>query len=265
MSKSSSAYLYIFYYHFLTILAYPYELLITVIEPAAEIGFLVLFWGMVARGSSHPIDLISMVAYFIMVQFVSIWSLNPGGLNFSNYIGYRIKSGILSQSLIRPIRTLPALLFEHRGYFFVDMIFSVILLALAIKLLGGIELNQLVMFIVFSILSCIITFSLCVLIGSLAFITKEISSIRHSVSHLVRILSGAMVPLNFFPEGIRHWLSITPFPSMVFVPISVLQNKLPPTVLLFNFKVALFWSFLLLGAALLIWQRNMKKYEANGI
>ena len=258
-------YLNLFHFSFLTILAYPYELLITVIEPVIEIGFLALFWNMIATHADKPVDLVNLITYFIMVQFVSIWSLTPGGLGFVNFIGYRIKTGELSRVLIRPLKVLPSLLAEHRGYYAVDMIFSVTMLAAVFFLMGNIAISQIVWFLIFLFFSFVITFSICILIGSIAFITKEINSIRHSISHLIRILSGSMVPLTFFPEQTRDLLYLTPFPSMMFMPINVLQNKLPPYEILTFLTISVFWSIILMSFALLVWKINLKKYEAVGI
>lgn len=258
-------YFHILYYNFLGILAYPYELLITVVQPILEVGFLALFWNIVARNSPNHIDLTHIVAYFIMVQFVSIWCINPDGLNFAGYVGRNIKFGYLTRDLIRPIRTLPTLLFEHRGFYLIDMIFSVILFAVAIKLLGGITIVQFIWFVVFAFLSFVSVFAFSVLIGSIAFITKEISGIRNSISHLVRLLSGMLVPLTLYPANIKSILVYSPFPSMVFAPINVLQNKLPLSEIIFYLKVSLFWSIVLLTVSILIWKHNIKKYEAIGI
>lgn len=263
--KPLKVYLHIFYYNFLTILTYPFELLATVLEPLLEIGFLALFWNMVAKSANSPINTVSIITYFVLVEFVSIWVITPRGLNFANYIGFRVKTGQLSQNLARPIRILPALLAEQRGYYAVDMIFSLLILFVAVKLMGGVTLYQLLSFVMFIIFSLIITFSISVIVGAVSFVTKEINSIRHSVSHLIRLLSGTLIPLTFFPDKMRHILELSPFPSIMFVPIHSLQNRLPFSELIFDVKIAALWSIVLLSIALLVWKINMKKYEAIGI
>lgn len=265
MMRSLKIYFYIFYYNFLGILAYPYELLITVVQPALEVGFMALFWSMIAKNSHSYINLTSMITYFILVQFVAIWAINPDGLNFVNYIGYRIKYGGLNQTLIRPLRPLPTLLFEHRGFYFIDMIFSVLLLFIAIILIGNVTVAQLIWFAIFLFLSFVTVFAFSTLISSIAFSTKEIGGIKNSISHLVRVLSGTLVPLTLFPENIKSVLIYTPFPSMVFAPINVLQNKLSLEDILFNLQISLFWAIILFAISVLVWRHNIKKYESIGI
>lgn len=265
MFKQLKIYYKVFHSTFLTILAYPYELLITIVEPLLAIGFLVLFWSIVSKASDHPINLANTIAYFIMVEFVAIWALNPQGLNFANYIGFRIKTGRLSQSLIRPVKVLPYLLFENRGYFGVDFIFSSLLFTIAVLIKRNITFTQISWFLVFLILAFLITLSFCILLGALAFTTKEINSLRHSFSHIIKILSGAWVPLSYFPEKAQHLLNCTPFPSVIYTPINVLQNDLPLNQILHQLKVTSIWAVLLLTISIFVWKHNLKKYEATGL
>lgn len=263
--RSLKTYAQIFYFNFLSILAYPYELLITVIQPAIEIGFLALFWNIVAKNSPNNIGFVSILTYFILVQFVQIWAIHPDGLNFSSYLSWRIKFGQISQAMMRPMRVLPTLLSEHRGMYFIDMIFSLVLLAIALKLIGSVTVLQLVWFVIFLFLAFIMTLSISILVSSIAFITKENAGIKNSITHLIRILSGVLVPLTLFPENIRSILVYSPFPSMVFAPINVLQHQLSSREILFNLVVAASWSVILFALAMIVWRHNIKKYEAVGI
>jgi ABC-2 type transport system permease protein len=258
-------YFYLFNYSFLTIVTYPFEILVTIVTPLVDIGFLALFWFMVSKYSDSPINFLNIIAYFILVQFVSIWTMDPGNLNLISMIGWRIKNGALSVNLIRPVKILPSLLFEQRGYYMIDMIYSVLLLAAAMMLIGNVSVSQVVFFVVFLIISFFMTFSISVLVSSFAFITKEVNSLRHSVSHLIRILSGAMVPLTFFPEKIHSILIYSPFPGLIYAPVNALQNNLPLSENLKTLSINLSWAIALFLLALFVWNRNLKKYEAVGI
>jgi len=259
------SYFNLFYYSFLTILMYPYELIMTVISPILEVGILALFWNMVAENSKNPVDLKSIIVYFIIVQFVSAWSISPSGLNFSGYLGREIKYGRLTQHLIRPTSALPSIFFKQRGYSTVDMIYSFPFLLIAIILIGNVSIKQFIFFLVFLILSFVISFSICVLIGSIAFATKEISGIRHSAAHLIRLLSGSMVPLTFFPQSTQNILRLTPFPSMVFAPINILQHESALATVYPDLLISLAWSIVLLELALYSWKKGLRNYEAIGI
>ena len=254
-----------YYYSMLTMFAYPSELLFTLIEPVLSIGFLALFWSMFAQYSLKPVVLSSIVAYFIIAKCISIWAMNPTGLSFSRYLGGIIKSGAISQTMVRPVRILPAVVFEYNGYWGVDAIYSVFLFAIAIKMIGEVALLQFVWFVVFVALSYIISLSLSILIGSIGFYATEINGIGHSVSHLIRILSGAWVPLAFFSEKTLEILKFTPFPTIIYIPINILQSRTALETVYRDFFIGAIWAGGLLIVALYIWKRSMKKYEAVGI
>lgn len=255
----------LYYYSFMSILTYPMELFFTFLDPVLWIGFLALFWNVVSQNSVNPISLTNILAYFILVKVISLWAFHPDELNFSRYLGRVIKDGELSKILVKPLKILPAMVFEYSGYWAVDLAFSFVLFGIAIKMLGGIALIQLVWFLVFLVLSFIITYSISILVASIAFVTKEINGICHSVSHMIRILAGAWVPLMFFPERTRELLSLTPFPTMIFAPINILQKSSALDTIYRDFAVGIFWSVILYIAAILVWKNNMKKYEATGL
>lgn len=258
-------YFYTFYYAFLTIVAYPYEVLITFLEPILEIGFLALFWSMISKYSNTPINFIGLISYFVLVQFVSIWALNPGGLNFVGYLNRRIKDGELSRSLILPVDEVTFLLAEHRGYYTIDMMFSVVMLVVSIFLIGSVSVLQLLSFFIMVVLAFFITYSICILVASFAFKIQETNGIRHSISHLIRILSGSLVPLIFFPENMRKILAYSPFPSMVYEPITILQNQYSINEITSKISISFIWAITLFVIAMFTWRINIKHYEATGI
>lgn len=259
------SYFNLFYYSFLTILMYPYELIMTVISPVLEVGILALFWNMVAENSKNPVDLKSIIVYFIIVQFISAWSISPAYLSFGQQLGRLIKSGRLTQYLIRPMPVLPSFFFNQRGFFMIDMIYSLPFLLIAIVVIGDVNIKRFFFFLVFLFLSMAISFALCVLIGAIAFVTKETNGIRHSISHLLRLLSGSMVPLTFFPQSTQDILRLTPFPSMMYAPINILQHESALNTVYSDFLMSLAWSIILLSLALYFWKKGLKNYEAVGI
>lgn len=244
---------------------YPYEIIMVFLQPILEVGLLALFWSMVAQSSENPINVTRLIVYFVIVQFISSWSINPTGLQFAGYVSGMIKNGYFTQYLIRPISPLFSVFSNYRGFYVLDMIISLIFLIFSIIIIGDVSLVRFLFFIVFLIFSFIISFSFCTLIASLAFRIKEISGIRHSVAHMIKLLSGAMVPLTFFPDVLQNILRFSPFPSMMFAPINILQYESALSTVRFDFFVSLFWSIILLTVALYSWRKGLKTYEAVGI
>jgi ABC-2 type transport system permease protein len=82
---------------------------------------------------------------------------------------------------------------------------------------------------------------------------------------MVRLFSGAMVPLYFFPDNIEKILRLAPFQAMVFGPANALTINSFSESLIFDLGIAFFWSFALIIVSNLIWNFSIKKYEAVGI
>ena len=84
---------------------------------------------------------------------------------------------------------------------------------------------------------------------------------------VVLLLSGASIPLAFFPESLRNVVQYLPFKCIYDTPLNVLLQKEGYTLnsgILYKLLLQLFWCIALTLAGKLFWSVSVKKITVNG-
>lgn len=106
-------------------------------------------------------------------------------------------------------------------------------------------------------------FSIQYFTGILAFWVEQTWMIRVLINHIAIFLSGALLPLSFFPESVTALIKYTPFPYMIYVPTQYLMGE--QVSLLFGAQVIAAWMLIFLGLNILVWRRGLKLYSGAGM
>lgn len=91
-----------------------------------------------------------------------------------------------------------------------------------------------------------------------SFFLKNVNSV------LLNLFSGALVPLWFFPHGLKAISDFLPFRYIVFEPIAILLNTKSHEETLFVLVMQLFWITILFCAVTLVWHRGRTKIMIQG-
>jgi len=118
------------------------------------------------------------------------------------------------------------------------------------------------MFIPLIFMALLIIFMLDFLLGILAFWLGRVEHIRIVYSLLLRIVSGALVPISFFPQEIQSILGMLPFQYMFYVPISIVVGA--AELSLSTFMVPVFWIIILAVLLKIGWSRGLNRFEVQG-
>lgn len=86
-----------------------------------------------------------------------------------------------------------------------------------------------------------VTVSFCMLIYMVSFFTISPAGIRMVAVSGVEFLSGAVIPLPFFPDGMRHFLELLPFASMQNVPLRIYSGDLAGNTMWQAVFLQIFW------------------------
>ena len=93
----------------------------------------------------------------------------------------------------------------------------------------------------------------------------DASGIKNSLDHVVRIFSGTLVPIYLFPENIKAFVKLSPFPAMIYSTANALTTDFINRSVVQELSVAVFWSFVMGILSYKFWVYSIKKYEAVGI
>lgn len=84
------------------------------------------------------------------------------------------------------------------------------------------SLEQLIIFLLFYLLSFLLYYFISLFISSLSFYFVEIFPFWILYFALVTLLSGAIIPLDFFPLKLQKFILNTPFPYLFYFPTMIL-------------------------------------------
>ena len=110
--------------------------------------------------------------------------------------------------------------------------------------------------------SFLIQFLIQSIIACLCFWTEKASSIERLIFIPTLFLSGLLAPVISFPEYVKSWIYLTPFPYLIDFPANLLSGNI--TNLIPGFFMQIFWIILLLPLFQRIWYLGTKKYTAMG-
>ena len=109
-----------------------------------------------------------------------------------------------------------------------------------------------------------VTVAFCMLVYMLSFFTISPAGIRMVAVSMVEFLSGATIPLPFFPTKIRAFLELLPFASMQNVPLRIYSGDLSGNATGRALFLQFFWLFALIGVGRLLDFVAMKKITIQG-
>ncbi|MGH9817227.1 MAG: ABC transporter permease, partial [Candidatus Acidiferrales bacterium] len=92
------------------------------------------------------------------------------------------------------------------------------------------------------------------IIGTCAVRLKSILALIRAKYWLIELLSGLLIPMTFFPEGIRAVLAWLPFQHVAFTPLQIYLGKLAPLQALLALATQWFWVAVLLWLGHVWWQ-----------
>jgi ABC-type uncharacterized transport system permease subunit len=97
----------------------------------------------------------------------------------------------------------------------------------------------------FIITGTIISLNFNILIGCLSFYSPNADGMRNAINHILRIVSGSLIPIFLLPLLLKNIILLTPFPAIAFLPVYILQTALPFNTVLYYFSITVFWSIFL--------------------
>ena len=99
--------------------------------------------------------------------------------------------------------------------------------------------------------------------GILSFWLEETWILRVILQLITVFLSGAIIPLELFPDFLREFLNYTPFPYLTYYPIKVFMGE---TVNYTGFFTTI-TSWIVVGFIVnsIIWKRGIRLYTAAGM
>lgn len=179
-----------------------------------------------------------------------------------------IREGTIANYLIKPVDVGTYYMFSSLGLFLFNVaiitIPTFLLLAFVFKVQFTIG-PGLIVFPISLILAYLITFSLDYFVGLFGFYTESVWGLSTTKEIIITVFSGALIPLQFFPDAIQKILLWLPFQAMFHTPITMITRPDQGwDVILSMLAVQLFWVVAMFISAKLFYGQAVKVLRISG-
>lgn len=119
-------------------------------------------------------------------------------------------------------------------------------------------------FAVSMVLTALLQFLFSFTLALLAFWVLEVATFIFIAFAFEYLAGGHLFPLDLLPPAIAGALDYTPFPYMLFFPVSIWLGRVTGDALWLGVLVQLLWVVAAYALARLVWSRGIRKYSAVG-
>ena len=116
--------------------------------------------------------------------------------------------------------------------------------------------------IISTFLSFLIQFLIQSIVACLCFWTEKASSIERLLFIPTLFLSGLLAPIVSFPDYVKSWIYLTPFPYLIDFPANLLSSN--SINIIGGFSMQILWILILFPLFKKILSAGTKKYTAMG-
>lgn len=206
-----------------------------------------------------------MLTYVMITLIIGTVTSN----DISQEISFEVRDGSISMNLIKPINYRLRTLFIGFGYFlffFLSLFLPGALLVSIYALSKGIFLSpiSLFFFLISIVLGTLINIYYSYIFGLLSFKFYNIWGISQVARAIIMLVSGAMIPLTFFPEIIQRIFNLLPFSSIIYTPAMIYLNKLSYGEIGKALLMQIIWVIILIILSKFTWNRVINKLSIQG-
>lgn len=249
--------------------SYKANLIMGLIGQLIVVGVTYFLWIAIYSSSQEGImngfTLKEMLTYVMITLLIGIVTSN----DISQGISFEVRDGSISTNLIKPINYRLRIIFIGIGnfiFFFLTLFLPGAILISTYAILNGININlaSILIFLISIILGCLINIYYSYIFGLLSFKFYNIWGISQIARAIIMLVSGAMIPLTFFPEIVQKLFNFLPFSSIIYTPAMIYLNKLSYAEIAKSLGLQLIWVVILMILSKVMWNKVIDKLTIQG-
>jgi ABC-2 type transport system permease protein len=248
-------------------MAYKFDMMLTIVFAPISILISYFLWKAIFAytgtemigGFTFP----EMITYFVITWIVGIITYTDIG----DFISYDVKEGNIAKNLLYPTNYIWFCLVYSLG----GRILAIFIEALPIIIISfiifhiKINLVALPLFIISTFLALILNFIMTTLFALSAFWIVQNRGILKLKRVFVHFLSGAVLPITFFPLVYQKISFYLPFQYLDFVPINFWLGKYEFSQGMIMLGMQALWIGIFILLCFLVWKKAITKATAVGI
>jgi len=262
---------YLGYFHivkasFMASIVYPVGTFFTLIGNLVYITVVFFLWHSIYSGADtlHGMTFNQTFIYLTLAGSVLIL--------FKTYTDWALSSRIIDGSivsdLIKPLDFQVQTFAQSLGFALGNGVLITLpsLLLMVVLFHGSFPLGINLLFFPVSLgLAYMLSFCLDYAVGLTAFYTQSLWGISITKEVIVSLLSGALIPLAFFPEGLQRVLQLLPFRAIYSIPLLIATSSQLQIADYFQLLlVQIAWTIVFLVLTRLFFNRAIRVLVVNG-
>jgi ABC-2 type transport system permease protein len=245
-------------------IAYRGEFIVGLLSSAIVPVFLqLMLWNSIF--ASHPGSVFGGMTHSELLAYTwtSLLFTQVRGGNYDFELIEMIRTGALSNFLLRPVGAVEFVFFKGFGEKLFTAAFCFVLGALATFFTDA-SLTHLILGMMLAILGNIIHYLFGAALAAVAFYWENAFAVLMVKNMAVSLLCGELIPLTLFPETLSWVWKSTPFYLFVFGPTQIALGKWSDTQILHEFAFAFVWIFVFWALLKLLWDFSIHRYQGIG-
>lgn len=252
---------------FKLITSFRFNFLFSIVSNIIYITVIYFLWGSIYSSGMNQLNGMTFNQVFVYLSLAStIFIL------FTTWVEWDMSREVIDGSIvmhfIKPVDFQLYKLFVSLGSVLIKLVTitipSILFILLVFK--PDMPFGWNILFFVFSLaLAFLIQFNIDYFVGLLCFYTESTWGMSSAKDSIVLLLSGAVVPLAFFPETLRNIVNLLPFQAVYNIPLNILTSRdLSISQYLNSFIIQIIWVVLLFTLNRLFYRKAIKVVTVNG-
>lgn len=251
-----------------TQLAWRSDVVFNMLFTITRILFAYLLWKIIfeQQDTVAGFNFHGMLSYYIISSFLSQLEMSRG---ISEDITNRIREGKFSNFMVMPVNIEGYFTAMETGiilfYLFFDLLAAgVWIFVFKIQFVFTSSAYLIICAVVMILLGLFFMVQLNYYLGILTFKYEEISTFLMIKNNLVALITGSVIPLALFPEGILRCMRFLPFYYVTYLPSMLLVGRCEEEAI-GGILILLCWCVFLQILIMVTWKRYRTKYDSVGI
>lgn len=206
-----------------------------------------------------------MSGYVLISSIISVFVAFD--MNYIPVVEAKVRSGSISEELVRPINFLTYNFFEYLGKCLFKFLFNVVPLCVFFSLLKvsvNLQWVNVVFFCIALLFAISIFYLLNMICGMLSFWFVSIGNLHIIIDSSITLFSGSIIPLWLIPEKFACMFEILPFKYLFYYPISIFLGLVNSQQIIQVFLYDIVWSVGLFVLAIFIYLKGIKRLQILG-
>ncbi len=241
---------------------YVASLLFRIVRPL----ILLTVWAVIFLNTGAPtiggLTLTETAAYFFLVMPVTVMI----GEDVTDTMQNDVQAGAVASARVKPMSYPLNVLFRSLAVGAVDIAVLVVPLLLITIFAFHLTLTPvaLLLFVAEALIGLAIVNLFGFFIGTMTIRITNVYGLSSVFYNLTWLVSGAMMPLNFFPSYVQGLLALTPFPVMCYLPVATLLGGVSVQQAVTGIAYSFAWAVALTALAYVWWKRVSKGMGSVG-